>query len=199
MNLTTSAFDRTPGLDTIVGVLRAHLERRPTPELAALARLGVVAKARMLVAACQVSVATSGLQPFYMPADDLIVMPSPAFYTLARLIKRPKRYAIDVLHELIHASGHRSRLGRPRHTFPGDIIYQREELTAELGAVLLMHDLGISGRPILPHARYLKHWLQGLDNPRLELDLGMARANQAAGFVIAVAKRNLAKGAVGGV
>jgi antirestriction protein ArdC len=196
MSLTAFSSDRTPGLDSIVGVLRSHLERRSRPELAALAHLRVVAKARMLVAACQVPLATGGLQPFYAPDDDLIVMPSPAFYTLARLIKRPKRYAIDVLHELIHASGHKSRLGRPRHTFPGDLIYQREELTAELGAVLLMHDLGISGRPILPHATYLKHWLQGLENPRLELDLGMARANQAAGFVIAVAKRNLAKGVV---
>ena len=177
---------------TIMDTLRSHLERRPVPELPALARLGIVAKAQALVAACRVPLETGGTQPCYDPKADVIMMPPPAFYWLSILWKRPKRFAIDVCHELVHSTLTPARLNRPRPNQFGDIIYQREELVAEIGSALLMHDLGITGRPILPHAKYLRSWLAGLDNPTLELDLAMARANQAAGYVIAVAKRNLA-------
>jgi antirestriction protein ArdC len=180
-------------LISIAGVLQSHLERRPVPPLPALARLSIVAKAQALVAACGVRMETGGTQPCYDPSSDIIYCPHPAFYWLLIIWKRPKRYAIDVCHELIHATGQRERLNRPRHEHWGDVIYAREELTAELGSALIMHDLGIKSRPRLPHAKYLKSWLQGLDNPTIELDLAMARANQAAGWVIAVASKNSAK------
>lgn len=176
---------------TVAGFLQSHLERRPVPDLKALGSLSVVGKSRALVAACQVRLETGGQLPCYLPDADVIVMPSPLFYCVSRLWKRPKRYAIDILHELIHATGHASRLARARHVHFGDPIYQREELVAELGSALLMHDLGFKGRPILPHAKYLRGWLEGLSNPTIELDMALARANQAAGFAIAVARHNL--------
>ena len=54
-----------------------------------------------------------------------------------------------------------------------------------------MHDIGVSARPILPHARYLNNWLATLPNPTLDLDIALSHANQAAGYIVAVARRNL--------
>jgi antirestriction protein ArdC len=181
---------------SVHGVLLSHLERRRLPDLSGLPRGSIVRRARALVGACQVELVTGGRQPCYDPDGGdggVIYMPSPGFYVLARLIKRPKRYAIDTLHELVHATGHRSRLARPRHVHWGDLTYQREELCAELGAVLCAADLGMKAW-VLPNARYLTSWLQGLDNPKLELEMAMSRANQAAGYIVAVARRNLSRG-----
>ena len=75
----------------------------------------------------------------------------------------------------------------------GDHAYAFEELVAELAAALLMFDLNIAQRPLLPHARYLQSFLNTLPNARVELDTALARAQQASGFLLAVARQNLAQ------
>ena len=177
---------------TVTGYLHAHLATRPVPTIPGLIRLGSVAKAMALLTANRARLITHGTQPFYDPIDDVMCMPPFAFYCLRRLTRPGTRCSMDLLHELVHWSGHRSRLARPRHVEQFDAVYNREELIAEIGAALLMHDLAIAERPVLPHAKYLHGYLCTLPNPRVELDTALARANQATGFLLAVARQRLA-------
>ena len=185
-------FSRSSTL-SVYDFLIDHLKARPTIEVPGLIRLGPVAKALGLLSACEAKLVTHGTQPFYSPVDDVIVMPGLAFYAMRRTLLGATRYAADVLHEAIHWTGHNSRLSRPRHVEQFDATYAREELIAEIGAALLMADLRMSKRPILPHAKYLSGYLGTLANPGLELDIALARANQAAGFLVAVARDRIAR------
>ena len=175
----------------VIGILYDHIDRRPRPDLPGFDRLRTIPRTLALVQACKATLITGGTTPYYDPKDDVISMPSPAFYCLARLYTRPTTYSLTLLHELCHWSGHRSRLARPAHTTPGDAIYCREEVLAELGSVLLCADLAITSRPTLGHAKYLTGYLAASDNPTVDLQVAMARANQAVGFIIAIARREL--------
>ncbi len=79
-------------------------------------------------------------------------------------------------HEAIHSTGHPSRLARNLAAGFGSAAYAREELVAELGAVLLGERLAI-GSDTANHAAYLRHWCELLrQDSRLLLQvLGDAR------------------------
>jgi antirestriction protein ArdC len=62
-------------------------------------------------------------------------------------------------HEVVHSTGHSSRLARDLSGGYGSDAYAREELVAELGAVLLGDRLEI-GSAFENHAAYLKHWVR---------------------------------------
>ena len=77
-----------------------------------------------------------------------------------------------VLHELVHWTGHPTRLNRTFGERNGDDAYAIEELVAELGAAFATARLGITNQPRPDHASYIGHWLQALDaNPRLLFQL----------------------------
>ena len=182
---------RTHTLLTVADFIYRHLDARPVPHLPRLARAKVLERAFLLARICKARVMTGGTVPFYNRDDDIIVVPPPAFYTVLYLVKRPTACAIDLLHELTHWSGHRRRLGRRQHREPFDDVYLREELIAELGAALLCHDLAITSRPALPHARYLNRYLAALPNPAIDLSVALSHANQAAAYLLGVARRDL--------
>jgi antirestriction protein ArdC len=79
-------------------------------------------------------------------------------------------------HEAIHSTGHPRRLARNLAAGFGSAAYAREELVAELGAVLLGERLAI-GSDTANHAAYLRHWCELLrQDSRLLLQvLGDAR------------------------
>ena len=88
-------------------------------------------------------------------------------------------FAATWAHEQIHSTGHASRLDRPQSGAMGSPSYAREELVAELGAVLLCQRLQI-GSDFQDHTAYLRHWAQMLrEEPRV-LFQGLSAARQAA-------------------
>ena len=176
---------------TVAEFIYDHLDQRAAPTLEGIAALKIIQRPLLLLHACKAELVTGGTQPFYDYDEDVIVMPSPAFFTIARLFTRPTAYASTLLHELVHWSGHRRRLGRQTYREMYDPIYCREELVAELGSALLCHDLSIAKRPTLPHARYLNHFLSALPNPAIDLSVALSQANQAAAFLTAIARRQL--------
>lgn len=179
---------------TVAQFLHTHLKNRPRPDLPDLQRLATIARARALVAACRASLITGGSQPCYDPDLDTIVMPHPLFFRVARLYTPASKYALILLHELTHWSGHRHRLGRQPHRQQFDAVYNREELIAELGACLLAHDLGIAAGARLPHARYLNAFLATLPNPEVDLAVALSHANRAAAYLTTIAHRRLTTG-----
>ncbi len=128
-----------------------------------------------------VPVRFGGDRACYLPVPDRIQLPErTAFHSAAAL------YATWA-HEAIHSTGHSSRLARDLSGGPGEggdggRAYAREELVAELGAVLLGDRLEI-GSAMANHAAYLGHWVGLLrESPRLLLQV-LSDARKAADLI----------------
>jgi antirestriction protein ArdC len=123
-----------------------------------------------------VPVSHGGDQACYLPQSDRILLPHrQAFHSDTAL------YATWA-HEALHSTGHPTRLGRNLAGTFGSDAYAREELVAELGAVLLGDRLEI-GSPVQNHAAYLQHWITLLKTtPALLLRL-LGEARQAADLI----------------
>ncbi|MFM7313140.1 MAG: zincin-like metallopeptidase domain-containing protein, partial [Cyanobium sp.] len=106
----------------------------------------------------------------YVPSTDRIHLPERAAFTSAAA------FCATWGHEAIHSTGHASRLARDLAGEMGSPAYAREELVAELGAVLLGDRLEI-GSDVANHAAYLASWINLLkESPRVLLQvLGDAR------------------------
>lgn len=111
-----------------------------------------------------------GSRACYRPDLDRIDLPDPGLFHSAA--GRLATWA----HEAIHSTGHALRLHRDLDGSFGSAAYAREELVAELGAVLVGERLEI-GSDTANHAAYLSHWCDLLSQePRLLLQvLGDAR------------------------
>lgn len=75
-------------------------------------------------------------------------------------------------HEMIHSTGHESRLNRETRMVSefGSKEYAREELVAELGSVFLQSKLSKArGRALDNHSAYINSWIEILKNDPNEL------------------------------
>lgn len=107
---------------------------------------------RLLVSA-GVPIGHGGGRAFYVPSEDRITMPDRDRFESAN------DYYATALHELTHATAHRSRCDRPCYeTKVKKGAYAFEELVAELGSLFAMSALGLSGE-IVGHDSYIDHWL----------------------------------------
>lgn len=91
---------------------------------------------------------------FYSPQHDVVNLPS------LELFKTADDYYSTAWHELVHATGHKSRLDRKIKNKFGDKDYAFEELVAELGSAFCCASLGISGE--VQHDSYIASWLEKL-------------------------------------
>ncbi len=118
---------------------------------------------------------------FYRPADDLVGMPDPDRF------ENGECYYSTKFHELIHSTGHASRLERKGATVAtrfGSPTYSREELVAEMGAAFLSGRAGIEHATIEASAAYLDHWIRKLTgDPKLAVQAAGA-AQKAADFIL---------------
>lgn len=80
-------------------------------------------------------------------------------------------YHLTLFHELIHATGHPSRLNRKSLIESGPFgskTYSKEELVAEMGAAFLGMEVDIVADDFEQSAAYLKGWLEVLREPNLK-------------------------------
>jgi antirestriction protein ArdC len=146
---------------------------RPEPER--------LAAAEAVLSSWPVPVSFAGDRACYWPGPDRIQLPDRAAFHSAGAL-----YATWA-HELIHSTGHSSRLARDLSGGMGEggdggRAYAREELVAELGAVLLGDRLEI-GSAMANHAAYLGHWVELLKaSPRVLLQV-LSDARKAADLV----------------
>jgi len=111
----------------------------------------------------------------YRPDADAVHMP--AF----EAFQDPEAYYAVLAHELIHWTGHPSRLDRDLTLGRfGDEAYAREELVAELGAAFVCADLGLTLEPRPDHAAYIASWLRVLRNDTRFIVAAAAHAERAA-------------------
>jgi antirestriction protein ArdC len=133
--------------------------------------------AEAVLARWPVPVAHGGDQASYQLQADRITMPQRQDFHSA------PAYVATLAHECIHSTGHPSRLGRDLSGRFGSDPYAREELVAELGAVLIGERLAI-GSDTANHAAYLAHWVKLLRaQPALLYDV-LAEASRAADLIV---------------
>ncbi len=118
-----------------------------------------------------------GASAYYMPGSDHVQMPDFERFTSA------SGYLATLAHELVHWTGHKSRLDRFGANTRTD--YAAEELVAELGAAMVGARLGIIGEHIDNHAAYLAHWLKALKDDKRAIFKAATLAQKAADMVLA--------------
>ena len=153
--------------------LREGLASDPAP----LPECEIVPVAEDVIAASGVDFRIGGDRAFYVPAQDYVqVPPQPAFFEQIN-------YYRTALHELTHATGHASRVGRKILNPFGSKDYAREELVAEMGSAFLCAALGIE--PTVRHSDYLASWLSVLREDNRAIFRAAGQASKAADWILA--------------
>ena len=94
-----------------------------------------------------------GSQAFYSRSDDAIQVPNSSDFS------DRNRFWHTVFHELVHSTGHKSRLARDRGSVHGTSQYAREELVADIGSALCMGQFGMDVENSIPDtAAYCRNW-----------------------------------------
>jgi len=118
---------------------------------------------------------------FYSPHDDIVGMPAKERF------RCPDLYYSTLFHELVHATGHQSRLNRPaiaeRNGF-GSESYSKEELVAEMGAAFLCGQAEIVERTLDGSAAYIEGWLKQLNDGKSLIVHAAAQAQRATDFIL---------------
>lgn len=115
--------------------------------------------------------------PHYRPWVDEIYIPDKSICKSTE-----ERFSI-LVHELAHASGHNTRLNRPKGFKFGSKEYAREELVAALTEMFIAQEYGIKGLQS-NHQAYIDSWITVLkDNPD-ELFKASGLANKSCDWLI---------------
>lgn len=153
---------------------------------------GFQPKAHERLMACEAIVTAMPLPPtlgrdprqaFYAPALDLVAMPDLSQFETV------ESYYSTLFHELIHSTGHASRLARASLGTPapfGSPDYSKEELVAEFGAAFLCAQAGIFPATVESQASYIQGWLAVLKKDKRLLPVAAGQAQRAADFILGV-------------
>lgn len=119
---------------------------------------------------------------YYLPSADMVHM------TKREACVSDERYYETLLHELVHSTGHKSRLDRMEgdtawHRF-GSKPYANEELVAEMGAGFLCAECGIFQEVEDNTAAYIANWLTRLENDKTLVVKAAGKAQEAVNFVL---------------
>jgi antirestriction protein ArdC len=118
---------------------------------------------------------------FYSLREDYVGMPARERFS------RNEEYYTTLFHELVHASGHESRLNRSTLTEQagfGSDPYCKEELIAEIGAAFLCGQAEIAERTIDNSAAYVAEWLKRIKDDKKLIVHAAAQAQRAADFIL---------------
>lgn len=102
---------------------------------------------------------------YYSPLLDAVYLP------LREQFKGTAQFYETALHELVHSTGHESRLNRlsGSNMHFGSESYSKEELVAEIGCASMMNMLDLeTGDTVRNNAAYVQSWMKALKNdPRM--------------------------------
>ena len=161
--------------------------RDATEEEKEQARIESIDEAEALVEAMPLKpeIRHGGGRAFYRPTSDLVGMPEREDFNGS------EEYYSTLFHELVHSTGHQSRLSRKdvvgadgKWSSFGSPSYAKEELVAEMGAAFLCGTIGIENKTIDNSAAYLQSWCDRLvEDPKLFVHAAAA-AQRAADFIL---------------
>lgn len=127
-------------------------------------------------------------QAVYYPLKDKINCPP------IKDFQKAEEFYCTLFHEMVHSTGHKSRLNRNGITATGvafgDEIYSKEELVAELGASMLCGVAGIDNSTLSNSASYINSWIKKLkDDSRLIVNAS-SQAQKAADYILGVSHKD---------
>lgn len=122
---------------------------------------------------------------YYSPMNDEIVVP-----VLEQYPKKEEYYS-TLFHEMVHSTGHRTRLNRLNRTAAfGSEDYSKEELVAEIGAAALLNHVGIeTPETFTNNTAYIQSWLRALQNDTRMLVGASSQAGKAVDFILGEGNR----------
>ena len=120
-------------------------------------------------------------EAFYVPSEDYINIPK------LKSFKEIGEYYGTLFHELIHATGHQTRLNRKEvmenPTF-GTEPYSLEELVAEIGSCYLKSFTGLDITDMSNNAAYIKGWLAVLKDDKRFILKASSKSQQAVEYIL---------------
>lgn len=124
-----------------------------------------------------------GGRAFYRPSTDEVVLPM-----RSQFVSTADFYG-TLFHELVHSTGHKSRLdrfsGSAADAAFGSEEYSKEELVAEIGSAALLNRLGIeSDASFRNSAAYIQSWLKALKNDKRMIVSAAGRADKAVQLIM---------------
>ena len=121
-----------------------------------------------------------GDRAFYSPAADSITLP------LLAQFKETTEYYSTAFHEMVHSTGHMSRLNRLEKTaFFGTEAYSKEELVAEIGASALVNIAGLeTANSFRNNTAYVQNWLTVLKNDKRFIVSASGKAEKAVNLIL---------------
>jgi antirestriction protein ArdC len=120
---------------------------------------------------------------YYHPVHDYLNMPP------MKNFLHSEAYYSTLFHELVHSTGHTSRLNRKElmqiKPFNSE-MYSLEELVAEIGASFLNSLTGIEQKEFQQNASYIQGWLKRLKNDKRLVVTASGQAQKAVDFILDV-------------
>jgi antirestriction protein ArdC len=121
----------------------------------------------------------SECRAYYRPRTDSVHMPARSRFVDAA------HYYSTLFHELVHSTGHESRLNRTFGDNFGDELYSKEELVAEMGAAFLCAIAGIANEHTDRNTTaYLQNWISKLEEDNRLIVHAAANAQRAADCIL---------------
>jgi antirestriction protein ArdC len=136
--------------------------------------------AEKAIAATKANIHYGGEHAFYSAEYDFIQMPPKESF------QKTHEFYGTLTHELIHWTGHKSRLNRLNKLARfGNESYAIEELVAELGSSFLLAELDIPQSNDLNNiTAYLNHWLKILKQDHTAIFTTASAASKAVDFIL---------------
>jgi antirestriction protein ArdC len=136
--------------------------------------------AEKVIEATGAEIRHGGNRAFYDPREDFIQLPPKEAFSQAHA------YYATALHELVHHTGHESRLNRlDKFARYGSEAYAVEELCAELGSAFLCAHVSLPQSDDLSNtASYLNSWLRVLERDTNAIFVASSAASRAADFIL---------------
>ncbi len=119
--------------------------------------------------------------PCYVPSLDIIKLPQKDLFISS------EHYYATYFHELMHSTGHETRLNREgvsKNIHFGSETYSKEELVAEIGAAFLCNEAGIIDQTIENSEAYIQNWTRHLKENANWIISAAARAQKGYDWIM---------------
>ena len=133
-------------------------------------------KVEALIKATGIDFHIGGDRAFFDVLNNYVQVPPPQAYF------EPINWSRTALHEVGHASGHHSRLGRDLGGSFGSKRYFVEEVVAELSSAFCCATLGIT--PTVRHSDYIGAWIDTMREDSRVIFRAASQASKAADWIL---------------
>ena len=121
-----------------------------------------------------------GDRAYYIPSTDSITLPKREQFA------QTAEYYGTAFHEMVHSTGHESRLNRlEKLAFFGSESYSKEELVAEIGSAALVNHVGLETEASIRNASaYVQNWLKALKDDKKLIVSASSKAEKAVELIL---------------